>query len=130
MKRRCTDPASEYFHLYGGRGIRVCDRWMESFAAFYDDMGPRPKWRTLDRIDSDGDYTPENCHWATARQQANNKRNNRRVEYDGRMMTVAEIADDAQVGYMALLRRVKDRGQTADEAIAAIRAHPRPKRRR
>lgn len=74
MRQRCGDPKHAKWPLYGGRGIKVCQRWQDSFAAFLEDMGARPKGCTLDRYpDRNGNYEPGNCRWATAKQQAENR---------------------------------------------------------
>ena len=75
---RCNNPNSDKYRWYGGRGITVCKRWVNSFEAFYEDMGePTTKRHSIDRINTNGNYTPKNCRWATAKQQANNRRTNK-----------------------------------------------------
>lgn len=75
MKQRCLNPNSQRWDDYGGRGITICKRWLDSFENFYTDMGERPKQLSLDRINNDGNYEPSNCRWATAKQQMNNRSN-------------------------------------------------------
>lgn len=93
MRARCTNPKNDRYARYGGRGVRVCQRWLDSFEAFLADVGPRPSPRhTLDRKNGDGDYEPGNCRWATSEEQAANRSNNRVIAWRGEQRTLAEWA--------------------------------------
>jgi hypothetical protein len=113
MHTRCRDKSDEN---YGGRGISVCERWSD-FDAFYSDMGPRPEGMTLDRIDVNGDYSPENCRWADRKVQARNKRNNRFIEHGGVVATMAEWAEKANMPQWKLKQRIDRDGIPFHEAI-------------
>ncbi len=89
MRRRCFSPTHRDYKDYGGRGITVCARW-NSFANFRQDMGARPPAHSLDRRDNNGPYSPDNCHWATIDIQNNNSRANHFIEFDGKILTMAQ----------------------------------------
>ena len=94
IRDRCYNPNNRDYAMYGGRGIAVCKRWRESSAAFLADMGPKPSpEHSIDRIDNDGDYSPENCRWATPAEQARNRKSSRLLTHNGETMTVAEWAE-------------------------------------
>lgn len=90
MIKRCTNPKYKYYMDYGGRGIKVCKRWMDSFEKFYADMGERPEGLTIERIDNNNGYNPSNCKWATTKEQNSNKRNNVFLIYNGKTMVIRE----------------------------------------
>lgn len=92
MIRRCYDENNPAFEQYGGRGIRVCDEWLDDFSSFYNDMGDRPDNMSLDRKDNNGHYSPQNCRWATRTQQNNNTRANVSYEYRGLVANQTEWA--------------------------------------
>jgi hypothetical protein len=94
MRQRCTDPHVASYKNYGGRGIKMCERWQESFENFYADVGPRPSPNySIDRYpNKDGDYEPGNVRWATASEQQNNLRSNRIVHYRDREMTFTQAS--------------------------------------
>lgn len=110
MRARCYNPNNSRFADYGGRGIRVCDRWNDSFENFLSDMGRHPGHGfTLDRLRVDGDYSVGNCRWATYTQQARNRRSNRPViRSDGKFYkTTLEAAEDAGVSANKLRQLIK-----------------------
>ncbi len=90
MKQRCLNSGHAQFKNYGARGISICARWLESFDNFLADMGEKPDGLTLDRINNDGSYSPENCRWATPAEQRLNQRSCVYLEFKGRRMTIAE----------------------------------------
>lgn len=107
MLARCYNPNTASFPHYGGRGIKVCDRWRESFASFYEDMGPRPAGHSLDRIDVDGDYEPANCRWATATQQAQNKTTNINLTHEGQTKCLTQWAREYEVPLLTAYSRLQ-----------------------
>ena len=117
MKQRCYDSGSEAYHNYGGRGIVVCDRWLNSFENFYADMGLRPGDEfSIERRNVDGNYEPNNCYWATMLTQQNNKRNNRVYTVGDEIKTLTEWSRDVNINRTTIDERLK-RGMSFEEAI-------------
>lgn len=106
MKQRCGNPNDSKYRLYGGRGISVCERWASSFENFKSDMGSRPDGTTLDRINGNGDYCPENCRWADLKTQNRNTSRNRTVCVDGVQKTIAELSEESGMDYDTLYYRL------------------------
>jgi len=115
MIQRIYNPKNDRYKDYGGRGISISDSW-RVFINFYDDMGDRPKGKSLDRIDVDGHYTKENCKWSTAKEQSNNMRCNVYIEYKGQLKTVNVWADEIGMKACTLYTRIK-RGWTTTRAM-------------
>ena len=117
MHSRCKNPKVRFWHCYGGRGIKVCKRW-DDFFVFVEDMGRRPPGTSLDRIDNDGDYTPENCRWATNIEQGRNRRTTNELQlWKGVRRSVKEISDMTGVPYITLRERLRE-GFTIRQAVA------------
>ena len=120
MKTRCYNPKCISYPNYGGRGIRICDRWLESFENFRDDMYDSylehaaiygEKNTTIDRINSNENYCPENCRWATYKFQGNNMRRNHIMEYNGEKLTLSQLVDkyaDPKVSYANVIDRLSN----------------------
>lgn len=118
IKERCSNKNHSMYHLYGGRGISVCERWLNSFENFYNDMGKKPsKDHSIDRIDFNGGYSPENCKWSTAKEQANNKRNTIKYELIGMSKTITEWCEYSGFSRTTIYTRIHYCGLSFYEAI-------------
>lgn len=105
MKKRCKNPKNVAFKNYGGRGIKVCDEW-SVFENFLNDMGIRPDGTELDRIDVNGNYEPSNCRWVTRRENSNNRRNNKRIEFNGENLTYSDWSRKTGLCKTVIRRRI------------------------
>lgn len=116
IKSRCSDQSDPAFHNYGGRGISVCERWLNDPLAFINDMGPRPRGASVERVDNNGNYEPGNCKWATKKEQARNTRHNRLITALGQTKTLAEWCEITGLSDSGIAFRL-DSGWSAEEAI-------------
>lgn len=104
MKQRCYNPNTIAYHRYGGRGIFICERW-HTFENFSQDMGKRPEGMTIDRIDNDGPYSPENCRWVTQKENMRNNGSVRFVDIEGITYKVCELAEKANLKRETIISR-------------------------
>jgi len=122
MKERCYNKNYQEYHLYGGRGIKVCEEWKNDFMFFYDwamANGYNSKL-SIDRIEFNGNYEPSNCRWANDYTQANNKRNNILLTHNGKTMTMPEWARELTLPYSTLANRRK-KGKSVEEILNPIK---------
>ena len=108
MLVRCYDPTHNQYANYGGRGVTVCERWRDTFGAFFQDMGLAPsRGHSVDRINVDAPYAPDNCRWATQREQQNNRRNNVVIEHNGKRQTLAAWSRETGLNAQTIRWRMK-----------------------
>lgn len=117
MRNRCLSAKNASWKHYGARGISVCDRWINDYDAFFDDMGEAPDGQTLERIDVNKGYSPENCVWATHREQGRNRRNNRLLTHNGKTMCMSEWAEFLGIGTDTLSRRLNVYNMPLEKAL-------------
>lgn len=117
MKDRCSNPKFSGYKNYGGRGIKVCERWLNSFENFYADMGPKPSPNlTIHRVDNDGDYCKENCIWTTRKVQGRYKTNTLWIKHNGVRKALSAWAEDLGFSYSVLHARLQ-RGWSAEKTL-------------
>lgn len=118
IKTRCTNKNCKYYHRYGGRGIKMCDRWEQSFEAFLADVGPAPSLlHSIDRFpDNDGNYEPGNCRWVLCAEQQRNRSTNKIIEFQGRRLCVVEWSELTGINSQTIYRRLK-MGWSVDRAL-------------
>lgn len=118
MRKRCNEPNRPYWKHYGGRGIRVCARWNESFEHFLEDMGPKPSPKhSIDRIDVNGHYEPGNCRWVTHKEQCGNTRRTSMLTVNGITKSRIEWCKEYGIAWHTIRNRLKQ-GWTPEQAIA------------
>jgi hypothetical protein len=99
MKYRCYNSKAEHFHRYGGRGIKVCEQWLNNFEQFLADMGDPPAGHSIDRINNDGNYEPSNCQWKLPEEQSQNQRHTVRVSFNGGIISLRKAARILGINY-------------------------------
>lgn len=119
-KARCYNVNDHKYPLYGARGITMCERWSSSFEYFFQDMGAAPEGHTIDRIDVNGNYEPENCKWSTPKEQARNRQNTRSFDWKGKLRPLAEISEMESVKYGSLYELLMYKDFPIGEAIARL----------
>lgn len=118
MRHRCCNPSNASWMHYGGRGITVCERWVNDYDAFFEDMGEAPEGKSLERVDVNKGYSPENCIWGTDIEQGRNRRNNRLLTYNGRTMCLSEWAEFLGIKTDTLHRRLNVYQMPLEKALS------------
>ena len=119
MKNRCYNSHNKRHAIYGARGITVCARWRASFAAFLEDVGPRPSTLySIERINNDGNYEPGNVKWATSTEQARNRRSNVILEFNGKRQHLSDWSKELGIKRTTLVMRLKCYGWSVDRALS------------
>jgi hypothetical protein len=127
MLDRCYDPKNKSYERYGGRGIKVCERWLNSAEVFVQDMGLRPSAEySIERLNNDGDYEPSNCKWATRYEQSRNRRSCRFVEYNGERLNLLDMAKKYNIKRATLTQRL-DAGWPVEKALLTPIHVPQPR---
>ena len=106
-RHRCISPGTLHYEYYGGRGIKMCDRWLDSFEAFLEDMGERPVGTTIERRDPNGHYAPDNCRWATRVDQALNQRGRKQYFINGTWLNLSQVKAQLQLTRTGVEKLVK-----------------------
>lgn len=123
MKSRCYYKNSCNYKYYGAKGIKVCDRWKDSFENFLEDMGERPKNCSLDRIDNNQGYSPSNCKWSTKTEQTNNKSTNRKITYNSQTMTLVQWSRHLNI-HVETIRKRLDKGWSIEDVLTrSVKKH-------
>lgn len=117
MRSRCYRSADKCFNLYGGRGIKICDRWINNYDNFYYDMGECPENMSLDRIDPNGIYEKTNCRWASMKEQQTNRRNNIIIEYNNKKLFLSEWAKETGIKSGTIWKRIIMWNWTIEKAL-------------
>ncbi len=119
MIERCTDPNARSYPRYGGKGVKVCQEWLDSFEAFYEHVGKRPSLaHTLDRIENSKGYEPGNVRWATRHTQSRNTSRNVRLNYQGRVQVLEDWAKELGIPKMTIWNRIFRLGWTTEKALS------------
>ena len=119
---RTSNPNSKKYERYGGKGITICQRWRDSFEAFLEDMGERPKGTSIDRINNLGNYEPGNCRWADHKTQCRNRSSNINLTFRGESKTLVEWCEELDLKYSTILCRIKRGWSTEAAFLTPIRA--------
>jgi uncharacterized protein YggL (DUF469 family) len=120
MKARCLNPNNPHYANYGKRGIKICDQWINNFNQFVKDMGERPQGYSIDRINNDGDYTPQNCKWSTKKEQQRNRRVTKHITIEGISYLICDIAEKYDFKYDTIENRTKT-AKTFNELVDKTR---------